>query len=64
LAGLKGRQTLSVLHCGDPAGILPPCRSALDGGRIVEQGSHDDLLRHSGRYADFWNMSMTPAASE
>jgi ATP-binding cassette subfamily B protein len=30
----------------------------------VEQGSHDDLLRHSGRYADFWNMSMTPAASE
>ncbi|MFG6198711.1 ABC transporter ATP-binding protein [Nonomuraea sp. JJY05] len=27
----------------------------LDGGRIVEEGSHDELLRRGGRYADFWN---------
>ncbi|GAA3446158.1 ABC transporter ATP-binding protein [Planomonospora venezuelensis] len=36
----------------------------LDGGRIVEEGGHDELLRRGGRYADFWNVSMAPAASE
>ncbi|MGP3961814.1 ABC transporter ATP-binding protein [Nonomuraea sp. 3N208] len=36
----------------------------LDGGRIVEEGSHDELLRRSGRYSDFWNISLTPAARE
>ncbi|GAB3482427.1 ABC transporter ATP-binding protein [Amycolatopsis cihanbeyliensis] len=36
----------------------------LDGGRIVEEGGHGELLRRGGRYADFWNLSMTPTASE
>src|SRR4029077_16875363 len=26
----------------------------LDRGRIVEQGSHDELLRHNGHYASLW----------
>ncbi|WP_243716090.1 ABC transporter ATP-binding protein [Actinomadura darangshiensis] len=30
----------------------------LDGGRIAEQGGHDDLLRRGGRYADYWNLSL------
>ncbi|MFI6772606.1 ABC transporter ATP-binding protein [Nocardia sp. NPDC050412] len=31
----------------------------LDGGRIVEQGTHDELLHRAGRYAEFWNLSLT-----
>lgn len=33
-----------------------------DGGRIVAEGSHDQLLRDDGRYAEFWTASLAPAA--
>ncbi|MEU0007604.1 ABC transporter ATP-binding protein [Streptomyces sp. NPDC006314] len=36
----------------------------LDGGRIVEQGTHDELLRREGRYAQFWQVSLAPVPSE
>ncbi|MFF9351283.1 ABC transporter ATP-binding protein [Streptomyces sp. NPDC014734] len=36
----------------------------LDGGRIVEEGGHDELLRRGGRYARFWNISLAPMAGE
>ncbi|TCO54305.1 ABC transporter ATP-binding protein [Actinocrispum wychmicini] len=36
----------------------------LDGGRIVEEGGHDDLLRRRGRYADFWQIATAPVVTE
>lgn len=36
----------------------------LDAGRIMEQGSHSELLHRAGRYADFRDIALAPAASE
>lgn len=36
----------------------------LDGGHIVEQGTHDTLLAAGGRYAAYWETTMTPATSD
>jgi ATP-binding cassette, subfamily B, bacterial IrtB/YbtQ len=33
----------------------------LDGGRIVEEGGHDELLGLGGRYADFWEIAVPSA---
>ncbi|WP_433520790.1 hypothetical protein ACQPZ2_25750 [Nocardia pseudovaccinii] len=31
----------------------------LDGDRIAEQGTHDELLHRAGRYAESWNVAVT-----
>nr|WP_042189075.1 ABC transporter ATP-binding protein [Kibdelosporangium sp. MJ126-NF4]CEL18646.1 Putative ABC iron siderophore transporter, fused permease and ATPase domains [Kibdelosporangium sp. MJ126-NF4]CTQ98130.1 Putative ABC iron siderophore transporter, fused permease and ATPase domains [Kibdelosporangium sp. MJ126-NF4] len=36
----------------------------VDNGRITEQGSHDELLAHGGRYADFWDISTAPVPAQ
>ncbi|PXY28098.1 ATP-binding cassette domain-containing protein [Prauserella muralis] len=41
---------LRTVHTADQVVLL-------DGGRIVEQGSHDELLRRGGRYARLWQAS-------
>jgi ATP-binding cassette subfamily B protein IrtB len=53
---LAGRTVVMVAH------RLRTVRGAdhivfLDGGRIVEEGDHEGLLRRGGRYADFWRIS-------
>ncbi|MEU5880889.1 ABC transporter ATP-binding protein [Spirillospora sp. NPDC047279] len=35
----------------------------LDNGRIVEEGTHHDLLNRGARYAEFWDLSPTPTPS-
>ena len=36
----------------------------LDDGRIVESGSHDDLLRHGGLYWDLWQRQAAERLAE
>jgi ATP-binding cassette subfamily B protein len=31
----------------------------LEEGKIVEQGSHDELLAKEGRYSHLWNLQLT-----
>jgi ATP-binding cassette subfamily B protein len=56
IANLAERRTVIVV-----AHRLETIRNAdvihfLDGGRIVESGTHDQLLANAGRYADFWTL--------
>ncbi|MFE6858332.1 ABC transporter ATP-binding protein [Nocardia sp. NPDC057668] len=56
---MTGRTVVVVAH------RLRTVRSAdhivfLDGGRVVEAGSHDELVCGGGRYAEFWRVAMAP----
>jgi ATP-binding cassette subfamily B protein len=56
---MAGRTVVMVAH------RLRTVRNAdriafLAGGRVVEQGTHEELLERNGQYADYWNLSMTP----
>ena len=52
---MDGRTTIAIahrLHTITHADTI----LVVEGGEIVERGQHDDLLRHSGRYASFFRL--------
>src|SRR5262249_15955154 len=58
---LRGRTALVIPHRLSP--ILPPHRIlVMDDGRIVAQGTHTQLLRANGLYADLYRTQLDRAA--
>ena len=57
-----GRTTLIIAHRLQTTRIADRV-VVVDGGRVVEEGTHDDLLSRGGRYADLWRVFADPHRS-
>ena len=51
---LKGKTVLAIAHRSSTISSMDRI-VVLEKGRIIEQGSHDILLRENGVYSNFWN---------
>src|SRR5262249_28507612 len=60
---VKGRTVIIIAHRLSAVRIAHRI-IALDHGRIVEDGTHAELLRLGGRYADLWRRQMRHPESE
>jgi ATP-binding cassette subfamily B protein IrtB len=59
-ADLRPRTRVIVAH--RPASIRPADRVLfVDGGRVLEDGTIDDLLAAGGRFGEFWNQQRAAA---
>jgi ATP-binding cassette, subfamily C, bacterial len=62
LAATEGRTTLVVAHRLTQAAAADQI-AVMEHGRIVETGSHDELVAAGGRYARFWSAWQAQGAS-
>jgi ATP-binding cassette subfamily B protein len=53
----QGRTTLAIAHRLHTVAHAD-CIHVIEGGRAVESGRHDDLLRQNGRYASFYRLQL------
>jgi ATP-binding cassette, subfamily B, bacterial MsbA len=53
----QGRTTLAIAHRLHTVSHAD-CIYVIEGGRAVESGRHDELLRKSGRYASFYRLQL------
>jgi ATP-binding cassette, subfamily B, bacterial MsbA len=51
----QGRTTLVIAHRLQTI-MHSDTIHVIEGGQVVESGSHDDLLRRNGRYASFFRL--------